>query len=462
MSIFEELKPMFDPKAIAVIGASRHPGSIGWSIFRDLVESKRLKSSVYPINPHAREILGHRAYPTVLELKDKIDLAVIAVPSNTVPLVMHDCVDKGVKTAVIITSGFSEIGGNRLELEVKNIAGENNIRVCGPNCLGIYDAHSGVDTLFLPTEKLKRPKQGNIALVSQSGAVGSVILDWVGYEGYGISKFISYGNAIDADESDFIEYLVQDDKTDVICLYLEGTKNGRRLMHVAKEAVKEKPVLIVKAGTSKEGTKAVSSHTGSLAGADEVYNAAFKQSGIIRTHDIETLFDYAQALSKQPLPNGRRILIITNGGGFGVLATDEVISRGMQLATLTDKSKKEIAKLLPPYAKVHNPLDLIGDADAKRYEGVLKIIEKDQSVDGILCVTLFQTVSLEPEITHILNRFNKRYDKPIVVCSGGGGYARKYMRDIEGHDLPVYDTPAKAADGLYALVKYSEIKRGVF
>lgn len=459
MTIYNELKPLFNPKRVAIIGASRKRNSIGWSILKNFIDSRKFRGSVYPVNPNADEILGKKSYDSVLDIRKNIDHALIVVPAKIVPSVMHDCVDKEVKTASIISSGFSEIGNKRLELEVKHIADKSEIRVVGPNCLGVFDSNSGVDTLFLPKEKLGRPRPGNISFISQSGAVGSVILDWIASEGYGISKFVSYGNAMDLDESDFIEYLSEDKSTDVICVYLEGTKNGRRLMNIGKRVTKKKPVIIIKAGRTKEGTIAVSSHTGSLAGADEVYDAAFKQAGIIRANDIGNLFDYAQALSNQPLPNGDNILVITNGGGFGVLSTDEIIARDLKLAKFSEKTKKALKKVLPSYANIHNPLDLIGDADAKRYENVLKIIEKDKNIDAVFCITLFQTVSLEPKVVDVLTKFNKRYKKPLIVCSSGGKYSQKNLERLECLGIPVYDTPTKAADALKVLVDYSRIKR---
>jgi acetyl coenzyme A synthetase (ADP forming)-like protein len=462
MDIYEELKPFFNPKAVAVIGASREKGTVGWSIFRNFLESKKFRGKAYPVNPKAKEILNRKCFSKVGDITGDIDMAVIATPAKIVPKVLRECADKGIPGAIIVSSGFSEIGHKHIEAEIQHISLEKNIRVIGPNCLGVFDGHTGVDTLFLPEEKLQRPKAGNIALISQSGAVGSIILDWISSEGYGISKFVSYGNGADLDESDFIEYLAEDDKTDVICLYLEGSKNGRRMYHMIKDAVKEKPVLIIKAGSSKEGTRAVSSHTGSLAGADEVYQAAFKQAGAFRTHDMEKMFDYAQALSHQPLPKGGNILVVTNGGGFGVLATDEIISRGLKLAKLGDKSKRTIKRILPSYAGIHNPLDLIGDADSKRYDKVLRTIAKDKNIDAIMIITLFQTVSLDPRIVSVLKSFNKYCKKPKVVCASGGDYSNRMMEEIEATGIPVYNTPAKAADGLYALVKYSQIKRGIF
>lgn len=458
MRFYEELKPLFNPKTVAVIGASRKVNSVGWSILKDLVHSKKFKGKVYPVNPKANKILGQKCYDSILDIRRDIDLAVIAVPAKVVPKVMHDCVDKGVRSAIIISSGFSEVGNKELELEVKHIAEKGHIRVVGPNCLGIYDSYSGLDTLFLPEEKLGRPKIGNISFISQSGAVGSVILDWIASEGYGVSKFISYGNAVDLDETDFIEYLADDKSTDVICLYLEGVKNGRRFMNISKSTVKKKPIVVIKAGKTEEGIAAVHSHTGSLAGSDEIYDAAFKQAGVIRADGMETLFNYAQAMSNQQLPNGNKVLIITNGGGFGILSTDEVISNGLELAKFSKKTEKTLSKILPDYVKVHNPLDLAGDADAERYRKVFKAIEKDRGIDALFLITLFQTVSLEPKVVDVLGKFNKHYKKPIVVCSAGGKYSRKNMERIEILGIPVYNTPAKAAETLAALHNYSWIK----
>jgi len=373
--------------------------------------------------------------------------------------VMEDCAKKKIKAAIIISAGFSEIGDKGLEEKILKIANKARIRVIGPNCLGIYDTFSKVDTLFLPGSKLGRPKQGGISFISQSGAVGSVVLDHLTYEGLGISKFISYGNAIDVNEVDLLEYLDEDDTTKVICIYLEGTKDGRGMMEAARKTVKKKPILVLKAGRTHEGTHAASSHTGSLAGDDAVYSAAFRQCGMIRIDNIVDMFAFADALSTQPEAKGPRVQIITNGGGYGVLATDAAVQEGLTLARLSEKSKKKLKAVLPPYATIANPLDLTGDADMARYEAALEIVGSDPDIDVILCISLFQTVSLQPEVTRVLRGFASKRIKPIIVCSGGGEYAQKLIKELEEGTVPVFESPDEAARALKCLVSYHKIRR---
>lgn len=450
-----DLGYFFNPRTIAVIGASREPGKIGYVIFKDLINE--FSGEVFPVNPNAEEILGKKCYPSVKNIHGHVDLAVIAVPAQFVPKVIKECSSKSVKSAVIISSGFGEIGNKKLEEEV--LKNKGNMRIVGPNCLGIFDASSGVDTLFLPQDRLKRPKRGNIAFVTQSGAVGSIVIDILGSEGYGISKFISYGNAIDLNEIDLLEYLENDGATRVICVYIEGTKDGRRLIETAKKVVKTKPILVLKAGKTREGTAAASSHTGALAGADAVYDGAFKQAGMIRVDDVKDMFDFAGALSCQMPAKGRNVLIITNGGGFGVIATDKAVDEGLKIAPLGEKTIKELRKHLPDYMNVGNPLDLGGDADAKRYAAALEIAGKDKNIDAVLCITLMQTTSLGADVLAVIAEFSNKKLKPIVACSAGGEYVRKLMLQLEERGVPVFDSPAMAAKAVWCLAKYGEIRK---
>jgi len=450
----KNLDYFFNPKHIAVIGASRKKGKIGATIFKNLVEAGK---KVYPVNPKAKEILGKKAYASVLEIPGKVDLALVVVPARFVPQVLRQCIEKEISSAIIITSGFAEIGNKEAEEELKKIS--KKINIIGPNCLGVFDNYSKLDTLFLPPEKLGRPRKGSISFISQSGAVGSVILDWMASEGYGVNKFISYGNAVDVNETDLLNYLGEDNKTKVVCMYLEGVKEGRKFMKIAKKVTKKKPVIVIKGGRTKAGSKAVSSHTGSLAGNDAVYDAVFKQTGIIRPRHLVEMFGFAKVLSEQPLPKGDKVLIITNGGGFGVLATDQVGLKKMKMAELTQKSKSEISKVLPSYAKVHNPLDLVGDADDERFKKALEVASKDKNVDAILLILLFQTAPITSKVVDYVIEFNKKKTKPLVVCSAGGKYVKELSKKLEESNVPVFDTPAKAVDALNALIKYSEIKK---
>lgn len=455
--MYEELMPMFNPKKVAVIGASRKKGKIGHSVYKTIKKSLK-EGEVHPVNPKARKINGDNAYKSVKEVPGEIDLAVIVVPAKFVPAVVKECGEKGVKGAVVITSGFSEIGKKELEEELKKEAEEASIRIIGPNCLGILDNLSGLNTLFLPEEKLGRPKKGKIGIISQSGAVGSVIVDWASAENYGLSRFISYGNGVDIDERELIRFLGRDEETDVICLYLEGTDDGRQLMESLKEVTPKKPVIILKAGKTSQGSRAVASHTGSLAGSAEVYEAAFKQTGTIQARNMLDMMDYAEAFEKQPLPDGKKVAIVTNGGGFGVLSTDEVIIQGLEMAEFKPKTKKKLEGILPDYGKVNNPLDLMGDAGPKSYSKALKVLEKTDEVDMVLCVELFQTLPMNEKAVKPVLKFNKNSPKPIIVCTAGGEMVQRIKKKLENGGVPVFNTPHRAVDAMKALVKYKEVK----
>lgn len=455
MRIYDELKMLFEPRSVAVVGASREPNKVGHVILKNLVDY--FHGDVYPVNPKAGEILGKKCYASVRDIPGPIDVAVISVHAESVPEVMRDCARKRVRGAIIISGGFSEVGRKDLELETLKIARRAGIRILGPNCLGIFDAHTRMDTLFLPSYRLERPRQGTISFVSQSGAVGSAVLDWAASEGFGVSKFISYGNAIDLDESDFFEYLAYDRRTKVICAYIEGVRDGRRMMESAKKT--GKPIIVIKGGKTDAGSRAATSHTGVLAGADAVYDAAFRQCNMIRVSGTTEMFDIARVLAEQPPAFGNRIQILTNGGGFGVLGADAVAENGMRLAQMSQESRDFLKSRVPNYAVVGNPLDLVGDADAARYRSALDAIADDRNVDAVLCAVLFQTAGIESEVVDVITAFSDARKKPIVVCSAGGSYAKLHMRMLEKNGVPTYDSPARAAAALSGLVRYGHMLR---
>jgi acyl-CoA synthetase (NDP forming) len=358
---------------------------------------------------------------------------------------------------IIISAGFSEIGeeGKKLEEGLKKIIEKKKIRVLGPNVVGIYDSFSKLDTLFLSREKLERPKEGNVAFISQSGAVGSTILDWFASEKIGISKFVSYGNAMDINETDLLEYLGEDEKTKVIALYLEGVKNGRRFFEVLKKVARKKPVLILKAGKTEKGSKAVLSHTGSLAGSAKIYSSAFKQAGAIEVNSWEELLDFAKAFSTQPLPKGNSLLIVTDGGGFGVLAADEAERQNLNLKDLPKEVVKKLKKVFPDYVILSNPLDLTGDATVERYrEAINSAIEY---YDGIIVITLFQVPTLKEEIVYMLAAMKTKVNKPILCCASGGKFTKELSEKIESFGIPVYPTPERAVKAFAALVKFENV-----
>ncbi len=455
MTSLESLTPFFRPRSCAVIGASRKKGKVGNTIFANMLRS--FKGPVYPVNPNARRVLGSKAYASVLDIPGEVDLAVIAVPARIVPEVMRECAEKGVRGAVIISSGFAETGNRALEEEVRRIARTTGPRVVGVNCLGILDTHSGVDMLFMPEEKIERPKKGDIAFISQSGAVGSTVLDMIAEQGIGISSFVSYGNATDVQDYERAEYLAVDPETKVVCAYMEGTKDGKMFLEHLKKATRINPVIVLKAGRTEAGRKAAASHTASMAGSDRVYDAAFREAGVIRAQDLQELFDMARVLSKQPLAKGDRILIVTNGGGFGVLAADEVERAGLKLAVLSKKSMRKLEKVLPEYANISNPLDLVGDAGPERYRAALEVALEDDNVDAVLCIGLFQTVSITPTVVDHVLWFSRKKKKPVVFCAAGSDYTRKHLKKLEDKGVPAFSFPERAVRALKALVEYGRI-----
>jgi len=457
MSKTNGLEPFFKPKTIAVIGASRDQSKIGHVVFRNMVEGD-FKGKVFPVNPSAKKILGMKCYESVTRIKEKIDLAVVSIPAEFVPKALEECGKKGIKYVVVISGGFKEIGNTELEKKLSGIAKKYKIRIIGPNCLGVFDPYSGVDTVFLPRYKLGRPKAGDIAFVTQSGAIGSVVIDWMARKGYKMSKFISYGNAVDVDEADLLEYLVNDKKTKVICAYFEGVKEGRKFFEITRKIAGRKPIIVLKGGTTAAGTKAVSSHTGSLAGSFEIYSAAFKQAGVIQADDMEELFDYARTLSCLPKPGCNRVQIITDGGGFGVLLTDNIIQQGLRLSKMTDENVEALKKKMPSYVIIKNPIDLTGDADTERYRQTLEIVLEDPNVDIIGLIVLVQVPRLGGEIVDtIINAF-KSSKKPIFVVSAGGDYTEVLKKTMEDIGIPTFSYPQDAAKSMRVLYEFGQEK----
>ncbi len=451
------LDKFFNPKSVAVIGASKQRGKVGFSILEALKDG--YKGEIYPINPNEQEIMFLKVYRSVLEVKEPIDLAVIAVPKEVVTKVLKECVKKRVEAVVIVTSGYSEIGDRKAEEELLKTIKGSKTRIIGTNCLGVYDGSSQVDTLFLPESKLRRPLEGSISFISQSGAFGSTLLDLIADQKIGIAKFISYGNQADLKDVDFLDYLGQDEKTKVIVMYMEGVSDGRKFMEVARKVSAKKPVIIFKSGKTQKGSEAAASHTGSLAGSYNVYKAAFRQSGILEAETIEDIFDFAKALEKQPVAKGAKIAVVTNGGGFGVIASDALVESKLELPEFSAESVEALKKVLPGYGTVHNPLDLVGDADQERYRGALEILIKDKNIDGIIVISLFQTVSLNPSVIDVISEIKNKTKKPIVVCATGGEFTRRCLADLDAKGIPTYITPERAVKAMASLVRYGEILR---
>jgi acetyl coenzyme A synthetase (ADP forming)-like protein len=451
-----DLEPFFKPKSVAVIGASREPRKFGHVIFKNFVDSE-FTGKTYPVNPKAENILSSKAYHSVKEVPGELDLAVIAVPAPIVPSVIDECLSKNVKAAVIISGGFREVGekGEKLELEIRRKIEGSNLRIIGPNCIGVYDPSDHVDTLFLPTYRLRRPKPGPIAFISQSGAFGSAVLDWAASQDIGISKFISIGNKIDVDEVDLLNYLADDPFTKCITVYAESIERGREFLKIASKVTDSKPLILLKGGTTQDGARAALSHTGSLAGSAKIYKGALEQAGAIQAQTVDELFDYARVLAYQPTPEDQKsVAIVTNGGGFGVISSDEVSKLGLKLASFDPETIRRLQEKLPDYAIPHNPLDLVGDADVERYRLALNAVSSDPNVGMILVIVLLQTSYIESDIVDAITESQLTYGKPTIVCTIGGDFTQILVRMLEEDHIPSYTTPERAVNAINALIKY--------
>jgi acetyl coenzyme A synthetase (ADP forming)-like protein len=448
----------FNPSNVAIIGASREPGKIGHIILRNFQEGL-YDGNVFPVNPDADEILGYECYSSVKEIPETVEHAVVSVPPGIANAVVKQCVDEHIPAVTIVTAGYEEIGdeGQQRQEELEQIIEGSDTRILGPNCLGIWDAYSGMDTLFLPDHKLERPPKGSIALISQSGSVGSSVMDMAADMGIGISKFVSYGNQADVSETELIEWLANDEETEAIAAYIEGAKDGEEFFSRVKD-VTDKPVVILKAGKSTSGSAAASSHTGSLAGSYRVYRGAFRQMGVVEAETVDQLFDLSRALAYEKPPEGMNVAVITNGGGYGVIAADSVEREDMELTSFTDETKEKLEDVLPSYGKPNNPLDVIGDADPERYEQALKIAAKDPKVDCVLSICLLQPGPMDADILEVLTSFNDSFDKPMVACMVGGEYTDIHLKSLEHHRVPTFPTPERAIRALKGLYEYGQWK----
>jgi len=454
-----DLESFFDASTIAVIGASRDPGKIGHSILRNFTEGK-YGGTIYPVNPKADEILGHTAYESVKDTPEDVEHAIIAVPPAVANTVVQECVEEGVPAVTVVTAGYEEIGekGAERQEELEQILDGSDTRLLGPNCLGIWDAYTGMDTLFLPEFKLERPPQGSIALISQSGATGSSVMDMAAEMDIGFSRFISYGNQADVTETDLLEWLAEDDDTEAIAVYMEGAKHGREFYERVKSYSGEKPIIVLKGGKSDGGSDAASSHTGSLAGSYQVYQGAFRQTGIVEAETVEQLFDKARALAYENPPEGGRVAVITNGGGYGVLTADAIDASALELASFTDETKAELDDVIPDYGNLKNPLDVIGDADPERFERALKIASQDPNVDCVLSISLLQPATMDSKIVETLSNFNDSFEKPMVACMVGGEYTNLHLKNLEHQKVPTFKAPERAVKALEGLLTYGSWK----
>ena len=469
----DQIEVFFNPHSVAVVGASRNVNKAGHVIFKNFAENRArgiFKGSLYAINPNETEVLSYRCYPSLSRVIDPIEVVVVVVPSQFVPQVMREAAAKKVKAAVIISSGFREVGNIALEEEIKGIAQSANMRLLGPNCLGVYDSRTGVDMIFLPETKIlqngnevvvtPRPMPGNLAIVTQSGAFGVAALDYLAGREMGVSKFVSFGNKADVNEPELLAYLMEDRETEVILLYAEGIAAGRKFLEIAKEVTKTKPIIALKTGKTSSGARAAVSHTGALSGTDKIYDGAFAQAGVIRARDMDDFFHIAKAFSTQPPPEGDGIAVLTDAGGPGVMAADECDTRGISIRKLSDVTLQKFEVLkdqqkIPKFAATLNPVDLTGSASSEMFELATKILLEDPDVHSLIVIGLHHVPGLDEDFVDRIANVTSQYRKPVVACDIGETEMAMYVRSrFEKMGIPSYSSPEDAARSLVALVRY--------
>ncbi len=443
----DKLDAIFSPESVAVVGASSTPGKVGHDIFANVLRGE-YKGTLYPVNPKARSILSVRCYPTVKDIPDPIDLAMLILPPNAALQAVDDCIDKGVRGIVIVSAGFKEVGGEGAEIE-EQIAAKcqaAGVPLIGPNCLGVINP--SLDVRLNASFSTRIPHKGNISFISQSGALCTAVLDFAADRGFGFSKFVSIGNKADVEELDLLKYYHKDPETHVIMVYMEELRMRENFIEEVKEITsgdRPTPILVIKSGKTAAGAKAAASHTGSLAGTEAVYNAIFNQAGIIRVDTVDDLFDYAEAFSARRMPTGNRVAIITNAGGPGIIATDMTEVSGLSLAKFSQKTDEALRQHLPPTANFNNPVDVIGDASKDRYEHALEAVIKDNGVDGVLMILTPQSMTDAIGTAEAIVNAYQKTKKPIVCSFMGVVDVSAGVKHLQEHHVPVYRFPENAA-----------------
>lgn len=449
------LERLFYPKSVAVIGASHNPEKVGHAILNNLIKHN-FQGNIYPINPKENSMLGLKVYPDINKVPEPVDMAVFAVPPAAIIQIIRES-GHNIGSAIVISAGFKESGGKGVEFEkeLKSLAEEKEIRIFGPNCVGLINTDSNLNASFAGG----MPAKGNISFFSQSGALCTAILDWAIKEGIGFSKFISLGNKMDLTEIEMLEYLRDDPNTRVILGYLEGVTHGEEFIKVAADVTQVKPVIITKSGRTGAGSRAASSHTGTLAGSEHAYNAAFNQAGIIRAESMEALFDFALAFAYQSIPSGSNLAIVTNAGGPGILAADSIERSKVQMAQFSRETIESLKMFLPPSAALLNPVDIIGDAREDRYRNAIETIAKDKGVDAVLVLLTPQAMSNIDSIAEVISDVYRKIDKPIFTSFMGGAMVESGRRILNKGGIPNYDYPERAVNAVEAMLKYNALKQ---
>jgi acetyltransferase len=454
------MSSFFKPSSVAIIGASAAEGKVGNIVLNNIVFGSRenqekavkggFKGKIYPINPKLDEVLGLKVYKSLGDIPEKVDMAVISIPPKGVKNAVEDCGKNGVRSIVIITAGFGEMGGEGVttEAEILEIAAKYDIRIIGPNCLGIISTYSDLNATFGESV----PRRGPISFVSQSGALCTSIIQYSFEEYLGFSNFISIGNKSDVDDADLIKYFHEDPNTKCIMLYIESLKDARDFFHTAREVVKKKPIVAFKSGYTEEGAKATSSHTGSIAGSDAAYEAAFKQAGVFRAKTLSQLFDSSRALAYQPVPKGENIAILTNAGGPGVLAADTAYNLGLNLVDLSDDTMEQLNEICPPNWSHRNPVDIIGDATAYRYDDALKILMNAKEVDAVILLLSPTARADSLNLAYRIVDVHETTGKPIAV-SFVGMIHQTSENYLDSKGIPEIEYPERAVFAMHALME---------
>ena len=447
------LEPIFNPKNVAVIGATEKPGSVGRTVLWNLISSP-FGGTVFPINPKRPNVLGIKSYPSIKDVPDKIDLAVLVTPAATIPDLIRECTDVDVKGAIVISAGFKEIGpdGVKLEEQILQHARRGKMRIIGPNCLGVMNPLTGFNATFATASA----NPGNVAFISQSGALCTAVLDWSFQENVGFSAFVSIGSMLDVGWGDLIFHLGDDPHTNSIVIYMETIGDARSFMSAAREVALTKPIIVIKPGRTEGAARAAASHTGSLTGSDEVLEAAFRRCGVLRVNSIGEIFSMAEVLSKQPRPKGPQLTIITNAGGPGVLATDALITSGGNLANISPEVMTKLNEILPPQWSHNNPVDILGDASPERYSKVLEVSAEDTESDGLLIILTPQAMTDPTETAEAVKVYAQSYEKPILASWSGGKDVSAGVSILNKSGIPTFQYPDTAAEAFVYMWKYTE------
>lgn len=451
----KDLNKIFKPESVAVIGASDTPGKVGYIIVSNMI-SGGYKGKIYPVNPKGGEIQGLKAYKNIKDIPEKVDLVIMSIPAAFVNESVKDCGEAGVENMVVISAGFKEVGeeGAKLEEELTALGKQYGINIIGPNSLGTTDSHTPLNSSF----SQMMPPAGNIAFISQSGAMMVAILDWSITSGIGFSKVISLGNKTGVTEIELMKYLADDPETAVIICYLESISDDDNFVNALRETATKKPIIVLKSGSSSAGAEAASSHTGALAGSDIAFDTAFRQSGILRVETMADLFDLGLAFSKAPLPTGPNVAIITNAGGGGVVTVDAMEKAGLELVKFDDETKARLRDCIPDEGSVNNPIDVLGDAPVARYKESLDIVLEDPQVDSLI-IMVCPTASADPDgIAEVILEAEKKFEKPILVVNMGGPSFENANKMLRENNVPTYVFPETAVKALEAMTRYARLE----